>query len=207
MSVSYTHLRAHETSLHLVWEILDNGIDEVINGYATTILVELDKSRDGIRITDNGRGIPIDQHKKYKKAALEIIMTTLHAGGKFKTGSYIHSGGLHGVGASVVNALSKHMTVTVKRDGREWIQSYQAGKPKSPVRKGGTIRGTGTSVYFRPDHLIFNKNTLFDPGLLRETLEAKSYLHKGLKITFKDCLLYTSPSPRDLSTSRMPSSA
>ena len=171
---------------HLVWEILDNGIDEVINGYATTILVELDKSRDGIRITDNGRGIPIDQHKKYKKSALEIIMTTLHAGGKFKTGSYIHSGGLHGVGASVVNALSKHMTVTVKRDGREWIQSYQAGKPKSPVRKGGTIRGTGTSVYFRPDHLIFNKNTLFDPGLLRETLEAKSYLHKGLKITFKD---------------------
>ncbi|MEC9006012.1 MAG: DNA topoisomerase IV subunit B [Nitrospirota bacterium] len=171
---------------HLVWEILDNGIDEVINGYATTILVELDKSRDGICITDNGRGIPIDQHKKYKKSALEIIMTTLHAGGKFKTGSYIHSGGLHGVGASVVNALSKHMTVTVKRDGREWTQSYQAGKPESPVKKGRTIRGTGTSVYFRPDHSIFNKNILFDPSLLKETLEAKSYLHKGLKITFKD---------------------
>ena len=100
---------------HLVWEILDNGIDEVINGYATTITVELDKSRDGIRITDNGRGIPVDQHKKYKKSALEIIMTTLHAGGKFETGSYIHSGGLHGVGASVVNALSRHLSVTVKR--------------------------------------------------------------------------------------------
>ena len=171
---------------HLVWEILDNGIDEVINGYATTILVELDKNRDGIRVTDNGRGIPIDQHKKYKKSALEIIMTTLHAGGKFKTGSYIHSGGLHGVGASVVNALSKHMTVTVKRDGREWTQSYQAGKPESPVKKGGAICGTGTSVYFRPDHSIFNKNILFDPSLLKETLEAKSYLHKGLKITFKD---------------------
>ena len=120
---------------HLVWEILDNGIDEVINGYATAILVELDKSRDGICITDNGRGIPIDQHKKYKKSALEIIMTTLHAGGKFNTGSYMHSGGLHGVGASVVNALSKHMTVTVKREGREWTQSYQAGKPKSSVKK------------------------------------------------------------------------
>jgi len=171
---------------HLVWEILDNGIDEVINGYATTIMVELDKSRDGIRIIDNGRGIPVDIHKKHKKSALEIIMTTLHAGGKFETGSYIHSGGLHGVGASVVNALSRHMTVTVKRDGREWTQSYQAGKPQGPVKKGVAIRGTGTSVYFRPDPEIFGKNTNFDPNLLQETLEAKSYLHKGLKISFRD---------------------
>ena len=171
---------------HLVWEILDNGIDEVINGYATTISVELDKSRDGIRLTDNGRGIPVDQHKKYKKSAMEIIMTTLHAGGKFDTGSYIHSGGLHGVGASVVNALSRHLEVTVKRDGREWKQSYQAGKPQGPVKRGDAIRGTGTSVYFRPDSTIFGKHTTFDPILLRETLEAKSYLHKGLKITFKD---------------------
>ena len=171
---------------HLVWEILDNGIDEVINGYATTIIVELDKNRGGIRITDNGRGIPVDQHKKYKKSALEIIMTTLHAGGKFDTGSYIHSGGLHGVGASVVNALSRHLEVTVKRDGREWTQSYQAGKPQGPVKKGGMIRGTGTSVYFRPDPAIFGKNTAFDPILLHESLEAKSYLHKGLKLTFKD---------------------
>ncbi len=176
-----------KTGLHrLVWEILDNGIDEVINGYATTIIVELDKSRDGIRITDNGRGIPVDQHKKYKKSALEIIMTTLHAGGKFETGSYIHSGGLHGVGASVVNALSRHLEVTVKRDGHEWMQSYQAGTPQGPVKKGGVIRGTGTSVYFRPDPTIFGKNTAFDPTLLHETLEAKSYLHKGLKLTFKD---------------------
>ena len=171
---------------HLVWEILDNGIDEVINGYATTITVELDKARDGIRLTDNGRGIPVDQHKKYKKSALEIIMTTLHAGGKFDTGSYIHSGGLHGVGASVVNALSRHLEVTVKRDGREWTQSYQAGKPQGSVKRGGAIRGTGTSVYFRPDSAIFGKHTTFDPNLLKETLEAKSYLHKGLKISFKD---------------------
>jgi DNA gyrase subunit B/topoisomerase-4 subunit B len=171
---------------HLVWEILDNSIDEVINGYATTITVELDKSRDGIRISDNGRGIPVDQHKKFKKSALEIIMTTLHAGGKFDTGSYIHSGGLHGVGASVVNALSQHVEVTVKRDGKEWRQTYKAGKPLGPVKRGGTIRGSGTSVYFRPDPLIFGKKAVFDSVLLKETLEAKSYLHKGLKISFKD---------------------
>ncbi|MCA9468111.1 MAG: ATP-binding protein, partial [Nitrospira sp.] len=105
---------------HLVWEILDNAIDEVINGYASQITVELDKAKTGIRITDNGRGIPVDKHPTHKKSALEIIMTTLHAGGKFDSGSYIHSGGLHGVGASVVNALSSYLEVQVKRDGKEW---------------------------------------------------------------------------------------
>ena len=144
---------------HLVWEILDNAIDEVMNGYATTITVELDKNGGGIRVTDNGRGIPVDQHKKYKKSALEIIMTTLHAGGKFETGSYIHSGGLHGVGASVVNALSDHLEVTVKRHGHEWQQRYRAGKPLGPVTKGNPVRGTGTTVYFRPDPSIFGKQT------------------------------------------------
>ncbi len=171
---------------HLVWEILDNAIDEVMNGYATTITVELDKNGGGIRVTDNGRGIPVDRHKQHKKSALEIIMTTLHAGGKFETGSYIHSGGLHGVGASVVNALSDHLEVTVKRHGYEWQQQYRAGKPLEPVTKGNAVRGTGTSVYFRPDPAIFGKQTTFDSTLLRHTLEAKSYLHKGLKITFKD---------------------
>ena len=173
---------------HLVWEILDNAIDEVMNGYATQITLDLDKSREGIRITDNGRGIPIEKHPKHKKSALEIIMTTLHAGGKFETGSYIHSGGLHGVGASVVNALSKHLEVQVKRDGKEWEQTYQAGVPQGPVKskgRGGT-RGTGTSVYFRPDPKIFGKTIQFDPALLQDTLDAKAYLHKGLKLTFKD---------------------
>jgi len=171
---------------HLVWEILDNAIDEVMNGYATNIVVELDKSRDGICITDNGRGIPVENHPKHKKSALEIIMTTLHAGGKFETGSYIHSGGLHGVGASVVNALSHHLEVRVKRGGKEWSQTYQAGQPKSPVKQEGAARGTGTSVYFRPDPLIFGKNVTFDSPLLEETLEARAYLHKGLKLTFRD---------------------
>lgn len=171
---------------HLVWEILDNAIDENINGYATTIAVELDKTGDGIRITDNGRGIPVDQHTHYRKSALEIIMTTLHAGGKFETGSYLHSGGLHGVGASVVNALSCHLEVTVKRDGHEWLQGYRAGIPLGPVTKGRAVRGTGTSVYFRPDPDIFGQGTIFDPALLKDTLEAKSYLHKGLTIDFQD---------------------
>ncbi|MBA3964997.1 MAG: type IIA DNA topoisomerase subunit B [Nitrospirales bacterium] len=171
---------------HLVWEILDNAIDEVINGYATHIIVELDKSREGLRITDNGRGIPVDKHPKHKKSALEIIMTTLHAGGKFDTGSYIHSGGLHGVGASVVNALSRHLEVQVKRDGKEWEQTYQAGAPQGPVKALGNARGTGTSVYFRPDPKIFGKTIQFDPAVLQETLDAKAYLHKGLKLTFKD---------------------
>jgi DNA gyrase subunit B len=171
---------------HLVWEILDNAIDEVINGFASQITVELDKSRTGIRITDNGRGIPVDQHPTHKKSALEIIMTTLHAGGKFETGSYIHSGGLHGVGASVVNALSAHLTVQVKRDGREWEQTFQAGKPQGPVKIKGPAKGSGTSVYFQPDAKIFGKNIQFDSLLLQETLEAKAYLHKGLKLTFKD---------------------
>ncbi len=171
---------------HLVWEILDNAIDEHLNGHAATITVELDATGDGIRVTDNGRGIPVDRHAQYKKSALEIIMTTLHAGGKFDTGSYIHSGGLHGVGASVVNALSHHLEVTVKRDGHEWRQRYQAGIPQGPVTKGRAARGTGTSVYFRPDPAIFGKHTTFDPALLKDTLEAKSYLHKGLNIEFHD---------------------
>jgi len=171
---------------HLVWEILDNAIDEAMNGYASQIILELDKSREGIRITDNGRGIPVDKHPKHKKSALEIIMTTLHAGGKFDTGSYIHSGGLHGVGASVVNALSRHLEVQVKREGKEWEQTYQAGVPQDPVKAKGSARGTGTSVYFRPDPKIFGKTIQFDPALLQDTLDAKAYLHKGLKLTFKD---------------------
>ncbi len=171
---------------HLVWEILDNAIDEVINDYATIITVELDKTAGGIRITDNGRGIPVERHEQYGKSALEIIMTTLHAGGKFETGSYIHSGGLHGVGSSVVNALSRHLEVTVKRDGHAWQQCYRAGIPLGPVKKGHAARGTGTSVYFQPDPIIFGTNPTFDPGLLQETLEAKSYLHKGLQIEFQD---------------------
>ena len=140
---------------HLVWEILDNAIDEVINGFATTITVELDKGRDGIRITDNGRGIPTDRHPKHKKSALEIIMTTLHAGGKFETGSYIHSGGLHGVGISVANALSEKLTVMVKRDNKIYSQKYQRGEPITKLEVIGDTKTTGTKITFTPDKEIF----------------------------------------------------
>ena len=104
---------------HLIWEILDNSIDEVMNGYATWVELELDRDGRAIRVTDNGRGIPVDVHQEYGKSALELIMTTLHAGGKFAHANYTYSGGLHGVGASVVNALSERLEVTVKRDGGE----------------------------------------------------------------------------------------
>ena len=136
---------------HLVWEILDNAIDEVMNGYATTITVELDKNGGGIRVTDNGRGIPVDQHKKYKKSALEIIMTTLHAGGKFETGSYIPLGrlarGRRLGGQCLIRSPGSHRPNGMDTSGSNGTRPV---KPLGPVTKGNPVRGTGTSVYFRP---------------------------------------------------------
>ncbi len=170
----------------LVWEILDNSVDEVINGFATRIDVVLEADGREISVADNGRGIPVDKHEKYKKAAVELIMTTLHAGGKFGHTNYLRSGGLHGVGASVVNALSKSLTVTVHRDGYEWSQTYHKGRPAGPVRRVRPITGKrGTAVSFTPDTDIFG-TARFNPSLIKETLEARSYIHKGLKITFQD---------------------
>ena len=170
---------------HLVWEILDNSIDEVMNGFASWVEVELDKDGRSVRVTDNGRGIPVDMHEEYKKSALELIMTTLHAGGKFAHSNYTYSGGLHGVGASVVNALSERLEVTVKRDGGEWFQSYNCGQASAPVLQvGDKVRGSGTSIWFRPDADIFEV-TQFDPQIIAEALEARSWLHK-VKIVFKD---------------------
>ena len=170
---------------HLVWEILDNSIDEAINGFATTVEVVLDKGLDGIQITDNGRGIPVDRHRETKKSALETILTTLHAGGKFDQGNYIHSGGLHGVGSSVVNALSSRFVATVRRDGFEYEQSYRRGKPTSSVEKKGKVRGTGTAIHFTPDPDIFGKHR-FNSARLKSVLESKAYLHRGLRIVFRD---------------------
>jgi DNA gyrase subunit B/topoisomerase-4 subunit B len=168
-----------------VWEILDNSIDEVINGYASTIEVTLDQDAKGIRVNDNGRGIPIDRHPQFKKPALELILTTLHSGGKFDQANYLHSGGLHGVGSSVVNALSKDLVAEVRRDGYEYRQKYRRGKPTGGLEKVGAARGTGTSIYFRADPEIF-PDTTFDPRLIHEVLESKSYLHKGLRIVYRD---------------------
>ena len=173
---------------HLVNEIVDNAVDEVINGYATRLEVRLFSDGKEIEISDNGRGIPVDIHPKYKKPALELILTTLHAGGKFEQGNYVHAGGLHGVGSSVVCALSSEMTATVRRDGAEWTQSYSRGKASSKLQKvssGERVRGSGTTIRFRPDPEIFGK-LVFDAAEIRERLEAKTYLHRSLRVVFVD---------------------
>jgi DNA gyrase subunit B/topoisomerase-4 subunit B len=170
---------------HLVWEILDNGIDEAMNGHASTIAVTLHEDGSSVTIADDGRGIPVDPHPKTKKSALEVIFTVLHAGGKFEHDTYKTAGGLHGVGASVVNALSKELVATVKRDGAAYEQRFRQGRPAGPVKKLGPARGTGTTVYFHPDPTIFPK-VEFDAALIRERLEVASYLHRGLKLTFDD---------------------
>jgi DNA gyrase/topoisomerase IV subunit B len=171
---------------HLVWEIVDNAVDEYLNGYGDAITVILHKSGDAVTVIDNGRGIPVDLHPKHKRPALELILTTLHSGAKFgEGGNYIHSGGLHGVGSSVVNALSKKLVATVRRDGFEWQQTFKRGKATGPLEKVGPFRGHGTSIYFEPDPEIF-KTTHFDPSQIRAHLEDMSYVHSGLKITFKN---------------------
>ena len=126
---------------HLLWEILDNSVDEVINGYATRIEVTLHQDGKTVTVTDDGRGIPVDVMTKYKKPAIEVILTTLHSGGKFEQGNYIHSGGLHGVGSSVVNALSRKLVATIRRDGAEWRQTYQRGTPVTKLENLGPFRG------------------------------------------------------------------
>src|SRR5437867_1471996 len=170
---------------HLVWEILDNAVDEAMNGYASNIRVTLHSDGSSITIEDDGRGIPVDKHPTSKKSALEVIFTVLHAGGKFERGNYKTAGGLHGVGASVVNALSKELVATVKRDGAQWEMRFKQGKSATPLKKLGAARGTGTTVHFRPDAAIFPKIE-FDAAIIRERLEVVSYLHKGIKVIFDD---------------------
>src|SRR5829696_8357136 len=170
---------------HLVWEIVDNAIDEAMNGYASNIGVTLHDDGASITVTDDGRGIPVDNHPKTKKSALEVVYTTLHAGGKFDAGNYKTAGGLHGVGASVVNALSKELVATVKRDGATWEQRFKQGVPNGPVKKLGPARGTGTTVFFLPFTTIFPK-VEFDAAVIKERLEVASYLHKGVRIAFED---------------------
>ena len=170
---------------HLVWEILDNAVDEAMNGFASNIGVTLHADGSSITISDDGRGIPIDKHPSTKKIALEVIFTVLHAGGKFEHGTYKTAGGLHGVGASVVNALSSELQASVKRDGALWQMSFKRGKPTGPLKKAGPARGTGTTVYFHPDPTIFPK-VEFDAATIRERLEIVSYIHKGVRVTFED---------------------
>ncbi len=170
---------------HLLWEVVDNCVDEYLAGYCTEIKVTLHKDGCSCTVGDNGRGIPVDKHKKFKKSALEVILTTLHAGGKFSDKNYTRSGGLHGVGSSVVNALSVEMTATVHRDGHEYFQAYRRGVPKAPVKKVKPFRGHGTVIHFRPDEKIF-RTTHFKSDVIRGHLEDISFIHGGLKIIFHD---------------------
>ena len=172
---------------HLIWEVLDNAVDEVIHGYADHIQVSLSSDRREVTIKDNGRGIPVEPHPQDPegRSTLEVIFTELHAGGKFEEGAYKTAGGLHGVGASVVNALSDLLIVTVKRSGMKYIQQFSRGNVigELDVQEGG--RGSGTEVKFRADEEIFPQ-PIFDTKLIAERLETKTYLHSGLKISYRD---------------------
>ena len=168
---------------HLVWEIFDNAVDEAMNGHATQVRLTLHANGSSITVTDDGRGIPVDHHKGSRKNALEVIFTTLHAGGKFGNQTYRTAGGLHGVGASVVNALSEELVAESKRDGALWRQTFRRGKPAGPLTRVKPARGSGTTVRFRPDPRIFPK-TAFDAALLRERIEIASYIHGGVEFVF-----------------------
>jgi DNA gyrase subunit B len=169
---------------HLVYEVVDNSIDEAMAGYCNQIIVTV-LPDNSVRVTDNGRGIPTDYHEKEKKSALEVVMTVLHAGGKFDKGSYKVSGGLHGVGVSCVNALSIMLKVTVNRDGKIFEQEYSQGKPLYSVREAGISDYTGTTVHFKPDNTIFITE-VFDINILAARLRELAYLNKGIELTLID---------------------
>ncbi len=169
---------------HLVYEVIDNAIDEALAGYADKITLTINKN-GSVTVTDNGRGIPTEVHPTEKISALEVVMTQLNAGGKFNRDSYKVSGGLHGVGVSVVNALSEYLEAEVVRDGKVYYQKYKRGVPEGKVKVIGQAKKTGTKVTFFPDGEIF-KNTVFKFETLEERLRELAYLNKDLTILFKD---------------------
>lgn len=169
---------------HLPVEILDNSIDEAVAGFAKKITVNLIDAKT-IEITDDGRGIPVDEHPKFPgKSALEVILTTLHSGGKFNNNVYKTSGGLHGVGSSVVNALSSEMIVTISRDGYEWRQTFSRGKPTSSMTRGNATKNHGTKIRFTIDDEIFGANAVFKPVKIYRMARAKSFLSRGVRVNW-----------------------
>ncbi|MFA4936884.1 MAG: DNA topoisomerase (ATP-hydrolyzing) subunit B [Patescibacteria group bacterium] len=175
---------AKEGLHHLIWEVVDNSIDEAMAGHATTITVVLE-SGSRVRVEDDGRGIPVEKHKQTGLSALETVLTKLHAGGKFGGEGYKVSGGLHGVGVSVVNALSSFLRAEVKRDGKLWVQEYKRGKASGKVKAERTARGTGTTIIFEPDPEIFTVLE-YDWRIVLDHLRQQAYLTKGVKIVVSD---------------------
>ena len=174
---------------HLVWEIVDNSVDEALAGFCTQIEVELIVDNFGenvVKIVDNGRGMPVDIHPKTKVSATETIFTVLHAGGKFDNSNYKVSGGLHGVGASVVNALSEWLEVYVHRNGHIYKERFERGKPVTSLEIIGDTNKTGTTVVFKPDKQIFKETTIYEYEVLRERIQELAFLNKGLRLTIKD---------------------
>ena len=169
---------------HLVYEVVDNSIDEALAGYANHIAVTINEN-NSITVVDNGRGIPVDLHEKEGKSALEVVLTVLHAGGKFDKGSYKVSGGLHGVGVSCVNALSSYLKAEVHREGKIHVQEYAYGKPTTELRIEGESDRTGTSVTFLPDDTIFT-TTIYDYKTLANRLRDLAFLNAGIRLTLTD---------------------
>jgi DNA gyrase subunit B len=169
---------------HLVWEVVDNSVDEAMAGFADHVEVTL-LADGGVRVVDNGRGMPVDMHPQQKRPTVEVILTVLHAGGKFDGKAYAVSGGLHGVGVSVVNALSSRLEVDIERDGHRWFQPYANQKPAAPLEKVGTSKRTGTTVTFWADETIFDE-VEYDFETIRRRLQEMAFLNKGLTITLRD---------------------